>query len=52
MLPAVLPNARVMVFNHESQWYGEDAVSVRLDRLATSLVRELISERKVMLILC
>ena len=47
MLPAGLPNARIMVFNHESQWYGEDAVSVRLDPLATSLISAIIEERKV-----
>lgn len=47
MLPSGVSNARIMVFNHDSQWYGEEAVSVRLDPLAVSLARAIISERKV-----
>jgi hypothetical protein len=51
MLPAGWPNARIMVFNHDSQWYGEDAVSMRLDNLATSLLESIMEERKVVNIL-
>ncbi len=47
MLPSQIPRARIMAFNHDSQWYGEDAVSLRLDPLASSLQRAIIDERKV-----
>lgn len=47
MLPSQVPNARIMVFNHDSRWYGEDAVSLRLDPLASSFLRAVIDERKV-----
>jgi hypothetical protein len=35
-----------MVYNHETQWYG-DAVQMRLDNLATDFVRLIKEARKV-----
>jgi hypothetical protein len=46
MLPALWPKARIMVYNHETQWYG-DAVQMRLDNLATDFVRLIKEARKV-----
>lgn len=50
MLPSRISCARIMTFNHDSQWYGEDAVSLRLDPLASSFLRAIIDERKVFFI--
>ncbi|TVY89508.1 hypothetical protein LAWI1_G005763 [Lachnellula willkommii] len=46
MLPSRIPHAHIIAFNHDSQWYGDEAVSLRLDPLASSLLRAIIDERK------
>jgi len=47
MLPADVPNARIMTFNYDSNWYGEEAVKVRLDHVANKLRRLVERERRV-----
>jgi hypothetical protein len=47
MLPAATKNARIMVFNYDSNWYGDDAVKVRLDNVADDLRRQIERERQV-----
>lgn len=49
MLPFVVPNARIMRYGYESQWFGDDTVNtVRLDpsAIAEQLLEELNFERK------
>jgi hypothetical protein len=47
MLPAIVTNARIMTFNYDSNWYGNQAVKVRLDHVANKLRRQVERERRV-----
>ncbi|KAJ8063406.1 hypothetical protein OCU04_008626 [Sclerotinia nivalis] len=47
MLPANVTNARIMVFNYDSNWYGDNAIKVRLDHVADDLRRKVLRQRKV-----
>ena len=47
MLPASVTNARIMTFNYDSNWYGDDAIRVRLDHVADGLRRNVERQRKV-----
>ncbi|KAM0139062.1 hypothetical protein ACHAP3_003330 [Botrytis cinerea] len=46
MLPADVTNARIMTFNYDSNWYGDDAVKVRLDHVADDLRRKILRQRR------
>ncbi|KPM38862.1 hypothetical protein AK830_g7714 [Neonectria ditissima] len=41
MLPAALPNARIMAFGYNSLWFGEHAVRQTVEGIATALLVEL-----------
>jgi hypothetical protein len=47
MLPAALPNARIMAFGYDSVWYGDQPVRQTLDGVARKLLTELVRKRKV-----
>lgn len=47
MLPAALPNSRILRFGYESQWLGKDAIQQRLSSVAEQLLRGLMETRKV-----
>jgi hypothetical protein len=47
MLPAVAPNARIMRYGYESQWFGQEAVQQSASTVAERLLRALKRERKV-----
>jgi hypothetical protein len=49
MLQAEVPNSRIMIFQYASQWWGEGAVSQRLEQVADNLVQALKNKRKVSL---
>ncbi|KAM3074501.1 hypothetical protein ACMFMG_002697 [Clarireedia jacksonii] len=46
MLPALVTNARIMTFNYNSNWYGDDAIKLRLVHVANDLSRELERQRR------
>ncbi|PQE16118.1 WD40 YVTN repeat-like-containing domain protein [Rutstroemia sp. NJR-2017a BBW] len=46
MLPALVTNARIMTFNYDSNWYGDDAIKLRLVHIANDLSRELERQRR------
>ncbi|KAJ8058482.1 hypothetical protein OCU04_012670 [Sclerotinia nivalis] len=46
MLPASVTNARIMAFNYDSNWYGDNAIKVRLDNIADDLRRKVLEKRK------
>lgn len=46
MLPAVAKNTRIMAFNYDSNWYGEDAVRLRLDNVANYFIETVNRKRK------
>ena len=50
MLPAVVPQARIMRYGYESQWFGEETISLKASTVAQRLLRGLIRERKVSLV--
>ncbi len=45
MLPAALPNARIMTYSYESVWCGDNAVKQSLRGVALKLLPELKEER-------
>ncbi|KAI1283273.1 hypothetical protein F5Y07DRAFT_349196 [Xylaria sp. FL0933] len=45
MLPDALPNARIMAYNYESSWFGENAVRQSLRGVAEKLLRAIIEAR-------
>ncbi|KAI0423575.1 hypothetical protein F5Y09DRAFT_327017 [Xylaria sp. FL1042] len=45
MLPDALPNARIMAYNYESSWFGENAVKQSLRGVAEKLLRAIIKAR-------
>ena len=47
MLPAMVPNTRIMRYGYESQWYGEGAISLKAGTIAQRLLLRLKRERKV-----
>ncbi|PSN73792.1 hypothetical protein BS50DRAFT_654603 [Corynespora cassiicola Philippines] len=46
MLPAVAPNARVMRYGYESQWFGKEAMQQSASTVANRLLRTLKRKRK------
>ncbi|KAL8725863.1 MAG: hypothetical protein Q9166_007084 [cf. Caloplaca sp. 2 TL-2023] len=50
MLPAVVPQARIMRYGYESQWFGEETISLKASTVAQRLLRSLTPERKVSLV--
>ncbi|TVY85514.1 Vegetative incompatibility protein HET-E-1 [Lachnellula suecica] len=46
MLPAEVKNARIIAFNYDSNWYGGDAVRVRLDHVANDFIDRVQRKRK------
>ena len=47
MLPAVAPNARVMRYGYQSQWFGKEAMQQSALTVAERLLRALKRKRKV-----
>ncbi len=47
MLPARVPNARILVFEYESQWFGKASVDQTLANVANQLVHALQHKRRV-----
>ncbi len=45
MLPAKARNARIMVYNYESYWFGEDAIRQSVPAVASKLLKALCNER-------
>ena len=45
MLPRTIPNARVMILEYESQWFGKGSVNQRLYNVADQLVQALSNQR-------
>ena len=45
MLPEKLTNARIMVFEYESQWFGRGSINQRLSSVADQLVQALYEKR-------
>ena len=45
MLPKEIPQARIMVFQYASQWFGEGAVSQTIEAVAKKLIMELKDKR-------
>ncbi|KAK7935970.1 hypothetical protein PG985_001465 [Apiospora marii] len=40
MLPSELPTARIMTYNYESYWFGDDAVRTSICGVATSFLQD------------
>ncbi len=51
MLPAVVPQARIMRYEYESQWFGEETIHLKASTVAQRLLRSLQRIRKVLWIL-
>ena len=47
MLPAVVPNARIMRYGYESQWFGKGAMHVRVVDIANEFLKEIRRYRRV-----
>jgi len=47
MLPAVAPNARIMRYGYQSQWFGKEAMQQSASTVAERLLRALKRKRKV-----
>ena len=47
MLPRVVTDARIMVFEYESQWFGKGSINQRLSNVADQLVQALFHQRSV-----
>ena len=50
MLPAVVRQGRIMRYGYESQWFGEETISLKASTVAQRLLRGLTRERKVSLV--
>ena len=48
MLPVVAPNARIMRYGYESQWFGKEAMQQSASTVAERLLRTLKRKRKVL----
>ncbi|KAK7177719.1 hypothetical protein PSPO01_16226 [Paraphaeosphaeria sporulosa] len=51
MLPAAVPNARIMRYGYQSQWFGEGAVRQNVSTVAKRLLLALMRKRKVLSLL-
>ncbi|KAJ9644080.1 hypothetical protein H2199_003948 [Coniosporium tulheliwenetii] len=49
MLPSVVPNARIMRYGYESQWFGADAIRQKASTVASRFLLALKRERKALL---
>lgn len=47
MLPSVVPNARIMRYGYESQWFGTDAIRQKASTVANRFLLALKRKRKV-----
>lgn len=47
MLPTVAPNARIMRYGYQSQWFGKEAMQQSASTVAERLLRALKRKRKV-----
>ena len=47
MLPAVVPDARIMRYGYQSQWFGDEAISQKASTVAQRLLLSLKRTRKV-----
>lgn len=47
MLPRTITNARIMIFEYESQWFGKGSINQRLSSVADQLVQALFHQRSV-----
>jgi hypothetical protein len=47
MLPAVVPNARIMRYGYQSQWFGKEMMQQSVSTVAERLLRALKRTRKV-----
>lgn len=47
MLPSVVPNARILRYGYESQWFGDNAVRQKVATVATRFLEALILEREL-----
>ena len=45
MLPVKVTNARIMLFEYESQWFGRGSINQRLSSVADQLVQALYKQR-------
>lgn len=48
MLPAAAPNARIMRYGYQSQWFGEGAVRQNVSTVAQRLLLALVRKRRVL----
>ena len=48
MLPAVVPNARIMRYGYESQWFGPEAIQQNTTSVANRCLIALQRERRVL----
>ena len=47
MLPRLVTNARIMIFEYESQWFGKGSINQRLSTVADQLLQALFYQRPV-----
>lgn len=47
MLPSAVPNARIMRYGYESQWFGDSVIHTKVTDVARRLLRALQRLRKV-----
>jgi hypothetical protein len=47
MLPAVAPNARIMRYGYQSQWFGKEMMQQSVSTVAERLLRALKRTRRV-----
>jgi hypothetical protein len=47
MLPAVAPNARIMRYGYQSQWFGKEMMQQSVSTVAERLLKALKRTRKV-----
>lgn len=46
MLQKAVPKARISVFGYRSQWYGRDAVEIRLSTISRDLLDAIKTDRR------
>ncbi|KAK7963486.1 hypothetical protein PG988_010460 [Apiospora saccharicola] len=46
MLPKQLPRARIMTYGYQSYWFGDDAVNISIEGVASSLLQDLDDARE------
>jgi hypothetical protein len=51
MLPALAPNARIMQYGYESQWFGKEIMQQSVSTVAERLLEALHQTRKVQTVL-